>query len=223
MFPVPKIIRSNRKTIALVIQPNGELLVRAPKRATKKQIDEMVAEHANWIAKKQAKAIAAQAAYAPHQFLGGESFSFLGDDYSLQFVRKEKPIFDLNGNFQLAQSSRGRAEQIFEKWYKQQARQIFTDRVEHFASEYGFDYGKLRLSSARTRWGSCSAKGTISLTWRLVMAPMEIIDYVVVHELSHLREHNHSKKFWAQVGAILPDYKARRKWLKDNGRSFHWP
>jgi len=223
MSPIPKIIRSNRKTIALVIQPNGDLLVRAPKRATKKQIDEMVAEHANWIAKKQAKAIAAQAAYAPHQFLGGESFSFLGENYSLQFVMNKKPIFDLNGNFHLAQSARGRAEQIFEKWYKQQARQIFTDRVEFYAGEYGFDFTKIRLSSARTRWGSCSAKGTISLTWKLVMAPIEIIDYVVVHELSHLREHNHSKKFWAQVGAILPDYKARRKWLKDNGRSFHWP
>jgi predicted metal-dependent hydrolase len=130
---ISKIIRSKRKTIALVIQPNGDLLVRAPQRATKKQINAMVDEHAKWIAKKQAKAIAAQAVFAPHQFRAGESFSFLGENYSLQFVRKEKPIFDLNGNFQLAQSANGQAEQIFEKWYKQQARRVFTDRIEFYA------------------------------------------------------------------------------------------
>ena len=223
MPQISNIIRSKRKTIALVIQPNGDLLVRAPQRATLKQINTMVDEHANWIAKKQAKALAAQAAYAPHQFLAGEIFSFLGENYPLQYISQKRPVFELNGNFQMAQSARGQARQIFEKWYKVQARQVFTDRIGYFAGEYGFEYGKLRLSSARTRWGSCSAKGTISLTWRLVMAPMEIIDYVVVHELSHLREHNHSRNFWAQVGAILPDYKRRRKWMKENGRNYHWP
>lgn len=223
MTNIPKIIRSKRKTIALVIQPNGELLVRAPRRATKKQIDAMVAEHADWIAKKQAKAIAALAAFAPRQFLAGETFPFLGENYALQLINRKKPIFALNGNFQLAQSAVGQAEQLFEKWYKKQARQLFTDRVEFYSGEYGFEYVKIRLSSARTRWGSCSAKGTLSLTWRLVMAPIDIVDYVVVHELSHLREHNHSKRFWAQVGAILPDYKIRRKWLKEKGRGLHWP
>ncbi len=220
---ISKIIRSKRKTIALVIQPNGELLVRAPQRATKKQINEMVDQHIDWIAKKQAKARAAQRAYAPRQFIEGEKFPFLGEFYSLQLVKNDQPRLDLNGDFQLAQSGLGQAEQIFEQWYQGQARKVFKDRVEFYSSEYGFDYSKLRLSSARTRWGSCSSKGTLSLTWKLVMAPLKIVDYVVVHELSHLREHNHSSKFWAQVGAILPDYKTRRKWLKENGRSFHWP
>ncbi len=223
MPTINKIIRSKRKTIALVIQPNGELLVRAPQRATKKQINEMVDEHVDWIVKKQAKARAAQKANAPRQFIEGEKFPFLGAFYSLQLVKNDQPRLDLNGDFQLAQSELGQAEQIFEQWYQGQARQVFMDRVEFYAGEYGFDYTKLRLSSARTRWGSCSSKGTLSLTWRLVMAPLKIVDYVVVHELSHLREHNHSSKFWAQVGAILPDYKTRRKWLKENGRSFHWP
>ena len=86
MSSSPQIIRSKRKTIALVIQPNGELLIRAPKRATRKQIDAMVAQHADWIAKKQAKARAAQVAFTPRQFIEGEKFPFLGEDYSLQFV-----------------------------------------------------------------------------------------------------------------------------------------
>ena len=98
---------------------------------------------------------------------------------------------------------------------------MLTERVEFFAHAQGFKVKKIRISSARTRWGSCSAKGTLSFTWRLVMAPPDVIDYVVVHELCHLKELNHSKAFWAQVEAILPDYKTRRKWLKDNGAKLH--
>jgi predicted metal-dependent hydrolase len=89
--------------------------------------------------------------------------------------------------------------------------------VAHFAGLHGFEPGKLRISSARTRWGSCSRQGTLSFTWRLVMAPEEVIDYVVVHELCHLRHLNHSKAFWGLVEGILPDYKVRRAWLKRHG------
>ncbi|MBT3187525.1 MAG: M48 family metallopeptidase [Anaerolineae bacterium] len=223
MPSTPKIIRSKRKTIALVIQPNGELLIRAPKRATRKQIDAMLKQHANWITKKQAKAKAAQIDFSPRQFVGGEEFPFLGEDYSLKIVKAKKPVLALSGDFQLSEASLGKAESIFERWYKGEARAIFTERVEFYAQKYDFDYAKIKLSSARTRWGSCSSKGNLNLTWRLVMAPMKIVDYVIVHELSHLREHNHSKTFWAQVEAILPDYKSRRKWLKGNGRRFHFP
>ncbi len=223
MPPTPKIIRSKRKTIALVIQPNGELLIRAPKRATKKQINAMLTQHADWVAKNQAKARAAQIAFAPRQFVDDEKFPFLGENYSLKIVKTKTPALELNGDFRLAESVQGQAEKIFEKWYKQQARTIFTERVEFYAGKHGFEYAKVKLSSARTRWGSCSFKGNINLTWRLAMAPIKIVDYVVVHELSHLREHNHSKAFWAQVAGILPDYRSRRKWLKENGKRFHFP
>ena len=102
-------------------------------------------------------------------------------------------------------------------WYKAQARSLLSGRVDFFAGRHAIRVGKVRISSARTRWGSCSARGTLSFTWRLVMAPPEVIDYVVVHEMCHLKEMNHSGAFWARVEAILPDYKARRKWLKDHG------
>jgi predicted metal-dependent hydrolase len=84
--------------------------------------------------------------------------------------------------------------------------------------EYGFREMKVRISSARTRWGSCSQKGNLSFTWRLVMAPPDVIDYVVVHELCHTREMNHSRSFWEQVEAILPDFRQRRRWLKEYGK-----
>jgi predicted metal-dependent hydrolase len=221
-MPSPQIIRSKRKTIALVVQSNGELLIRAPQRATLKQINAMLSKHADWIAKKQAQAKTAQAAFTPREFVKGEKFLFLGENYAFELTNTKKPTLTLNGRFQLAQTIQGEAKKHFEKWYKKEARTIFNERVAYYATKNGFDVKKVKLSSARTRWGSCSAKGYINLTWRLVMAPLEIIDYVVVHELCHLREANHSKAYWAQVVAIMPDYKSRRKWLKENGRDLHW-
>jgi len=124
----------------------------------------------------------------------------------------------MDGFFKLSISAQPQAESLFTTWYKKQARKVLTGRVKFFANKYDFKVRKIRISSARTRWGSCSQKGTLSYTWRLVMAPSNVIDYVVVHELCHLKEMNHSKAFWLQVEAILPDYKQRRKWLKDKGK-----
>jgi len=90
-------------------------------------------------------------------------------------------------------------------------------RVSYYAKKYGFEVKKIRISSARTRWGSCSTRGTLSFTWRLILAPQDVVDYVVVHELCHLRELNHSKNYWALVEEIMPDYKVRRAWLKKHG------
>ena len=224
MPSIHKIIRSKRKSIALVVQPDGKLIVRAPKRATRKEINLLIKKHTVWIKKKQSTAFSEAESFSPRNFIDGEMFFFLGESYSLQILETEKPKLALQGEyFQLAKSALPQAEQHFEKWYKKEARKIFTERIEFYAKEYGFEYEKLKLSSARTRWGSCSLKGNINLTWRLIMAPIKIIDYVIVHELSHLREHNHSKAFWKQVEAILPDYKSRRKWLKIKGRKLHFP
>ena len=102
-------------------------------------------------------------------------------------------------------------------WYRQQARHVFGKRCDQMARLLGLKYYRLRLSSARTRWGACSRQGTISLVWRLIMAPDRVIDYVILHELIHLRTHNHSKAFWAQVEAAMPDYQKQVKWLKEHG------
>ena len=224
MPTIDKIIRSKRKTIALVVQRDGKLIVRAPKRATKREINVLVKKYADWIEKKQAQFLAEAESFSPRKFVEGEEFFFLGKIYFLQITGAKKTALRLWGeHFQLAKFAEENAEWHFEKWYKKEARKIFTKRVEFYAEKYDFEYAKLKLSSARTRWGSCSSNGNINLTWRLVMMPQEIIDYVIVHELCHLREQNHSRAFWAQVEAILLDYKKRRKWLKENGRGFHFP
>lgn len=103
---------------------------------------------------------------------------------------------------------------------REKARRVLTAKTDFFKKELNVDYKRIRIGDQRTRWGSCSSKGTISYSWRLILMPEEIQDYVVVHELCHLHEMNHSKKFWEWVESIIPDYEKRRKWLKEHGGEY---
>ena len=129
-----------------------------------------------------------------------------------------EPLLLDDGKFKLALSQHGDAASAFEHWYREQARQVLTARVEFFARQFDFQYKRIRITSARTRWGSCSATGSLSFSWRLILAPLEVVDYVVVHELVHTVFHNHSKQFWARVGTVMPDSPKHRRWLRENGR-----
>lgn len=214
---INQIIRSKRKTIALIIQRDGALIVRAPLRAPEKFIREFAEKHTQWILKKQTQMRAVVPAPAK-QYLPTETFLFLGEEFPLEIVKGQKTALALDTHFKLAESALENAEQTFQHWYREQARQILTERVRLFAGQHNLQYQKIRIGSARTRWGSCSDKDVLSFSWRLILTPMEIVDYVVVHELAHTLVHNHSKRFWKQVEKFLPDYKERRKWLRTNGQ-----
>ena len=216
--PIDRLVRSRRKTVAIVIERDGRLTVRAPLRLSGPRIQEFVESHADWIAKNRTRL---QAAPLPptHRYVDGETFLYLGRAYPLSIVpaRHLALAFD-GGSFQLAKYSHPKAAEAFEHWYKQQARLFLTERVLAIAGKHAFLYQKIRISSARTRWGSCSSRGTLSFTYRLVMAPPDVVDYVVLHELVHTQVRNHSKKFWNRVQEFMPDYKTRLAWLKKNGK-----
>jgi predicted metal-dependent hydrolase len=219
MIEIHKLVRSKRKTLSLIVETNGTLTVRAPLRMKESDIHRFIEAKQDWIKRKQAKV--REEAVSPRRYVDGELFWYLGREIPLRIISEGKPALVMDGLFKLTKSAQPQAESVFTAWYKKQARRVLTERVEIFARTHDFEVGKIRISSARTRWGSCSSKETLSFTWRLVMAPLDVIDYVVVHELCHLKEMNHSKVFWAQVEAILPDYKIRRKWLKVNGAKLH--
>ena len=105
-----------------------------------------------------------------------------------------------------------------DRWYRGEARRVIEERAEFYARKHGLKYNGIRISAARLRWGSCGPNNRLNFSYRLVMAPLEMIDYVVVHELVHTVERNHSQAFWAKVAAILPEYRLARRWLKLNGR-----
>ena len=217
-IPIDHLIHSKRKTVALIVQRDGTLTVRAPLRMSDIHIREFIQNHAEWIREKQAQA---KAAPPPPKkiFVDGETFLYLGKEYPLSIVAHQRPALTFRGTkFHLANTNVQRGRQAFIRWYRARALTDISERVAILAKQYNYTYRKIRISSARTRWGSCSTNGILSFTWRLVLAPPEVIDYVVVHELAHTQIRNHSPIFWNKVEEIKPEFKRYVSWLKKNGR-----
>lgn len=214
---IDRIIRSRRKTLALIVQPDGTLIVRAPYRASHASILDFIDRNSSWIERKRAQARAA-IPYQPNKYIEGMRFDYLGIAYPLEMQTEQGTGLVLsNGKFMLAVDDQQQAKLEFERWYRRQAKKIITERVNSYAGQHGFQYSKIGITSARTRWGSCSATGSLNFSWRLIQAPMDMVNYVVVHELVHTAIHNHSKRFWNRVEKILPDYREHRMWLQKNG------
>ena len=217
MIAIDHIIRTRRRTLALMVEPDGKLIVRAPMRAGENAIREFIKEKEKWIRSKQEQARARYMRFVPKQYVSGEEFLYLGDHYRLEIGDTERPALAFDGGFRLARTAGPRAAAVFERWYRKRALRVMSERVEWYAAKHGFDYRQVRITGARRQWGSCGAQGNLRFAWRLVMAPMQIIDYVVLHELVHLQHKNHSKRFWAKVKSILPDFRQRIDWLEENG------
>lgn len=217
MIPIDQIIRSRRKTIAIMVSREGQVIVRAPLRAREDLIRKLVQEKEAWIRQQLDHVRTAYPRYTPKQFAQGEQFYYLGALYPLHIVADSRPALRFEGAFYLAQSTQPQARKVFERWYRAEATRLFVLRTAQLAALHGFQYQQIRITAARTRWGSCSSRGTLSFAWRLVMAPPQVIDYVILHELAHTRIPNHSRQYWSLVQSIAPDYKALRDWLKING------
>jgi predicted metal-dependent hydrolase len=217
---IDKLIRSKRRTIALIVERDGTFTVRAPMRVPRAEIDSFIQQKADWVTRTREKIKSAQPA-SKKQYADGEKFLFLGSLFEMRIVERQKPSLQFDNVFTLSQSAREKGEAYFVRWYKEQAFEIISERVRQYSEKYNFTPKEVKISSAKTRWGSCSSTGTLNFTWRLVMSPLEVIDYVVVHELAHLRVKNHSSKFWRVVESIYPEYKKQRKWLRENGEKLN--
>lgn len=213
---IDSIVYSSRKHISLKIDREGRLIVHAPLHTSKREILDAVEHHIKWIEKTRKK-ILEKREQQRKRFVEGEKFLFLGKEYPLKIVKSLKEPIEFQNAFFLSEAYSQQGIVVFEWWYKNKAREILISRVKELARKHGFKPRKIKITSGKTRFGSCTANGHINLSWRLVLAPLEVIDYVIIHELAHLKEHNHSKKFWTLVEKFIPDYKARRKWLKENG------
>jgi predicted metal-dependent hydrolase len=215
---IDRLVRSRRRTVALVVERDGTLTVRAPLHMARENIHTFVEAHQGWVEKHRQKALEEQS-YSNKSYKTGETFLFLGKSYPLTIVASQRSSLAFTGKaFYIARSALPEAGEYFVHWYKKQARQILFERVRSMAVTHGLNYQKIRISSARTRWGSCSSSGTLSFTYRLIMAPLEVVDYVILHELVHTQVRNHSRKFWDRLASLMPDYKRRLTWLKKNGK-----
>ena len=215
-IPVPKLIRSHRRSIALEVAPDGSLIVRAPHFLRETEIRDFISSKRVWIDKVCDRAAVRFARFQPKQYIEGEKFLYLGNEYELHIVpdMSGKLIFEdrfiLNGRYL------SKARVLFERWYREEAFMLFTLRCKFYAGNMRVRYNSIDLSSAKQRWGSCQQNGRLRFNWRLIMAPKDIVDYVVVHELAHLVELNHSGRFWAVVDKTVPNRREAKQWLREN-------
>lgn len=213
---IDKIIRSKRRTIALEIARDAQLIVRAPYRTPMDFIEKVVLKKRFWIMEKQEFVKERIKKIIPKEFVSGEGFLYLGEMYKLEFVEALDMPIAFNNGFQISRQYVNVAKGILTAWYKEQAYQKISERANWYCTLSGLKYNKIKISDAQRRWGSCSAKGNLNFSWRLIMAPLRVVDYVVVHELAHLEEKNHSKAFWNKVRIMLPDFEQYKEWLKEN-------
>lgn len=223
--------RGKRRTIGLSVGPDG-LSVSAPRWTPVGEVEALLHDKAGWVLEKlqNARQRAGELAQARTVWANGAELDFLGQRVRLvldpahgfaQVGAVLEPAAidapDAVGALRLGLAHNATETQIrdaAQAWLMRQAKRVFAERLDHFSPLLGVRYEKLRLSSAGTRWGSASADGTIRLNWRLIHLKMEMVDYVVVHELSHLRHMDHSPQFWDVVASVMPDHMARRRALK---------
>ncbi len=216
-FHIEKIIRSKRKSFCIEIDEAGKILLRIPIKASDETIKEFIKKHSKWIEKKLNEIENRKIKYQIKKFVDGEKFLYLGKFYNLNIVKNQKIPLIFKNEFYLSKNYILNGYEIFKNFYKKMAKEIINERVKFYANKYGFNYNKIKITSANKRWGSCTGKGNLNFSYRLIMAPLKVVDYVVVHELVHLIDKTHEKSFYNKVEKILPDYKERKDWLNKNG------
>ncbi len=232
-----RLVRIRRRSIGFVVDASG-LTVRAPKWAALRDIDQAVHEKKGWILARLAEQRERTARLAETRVVwrDGASIDYLGRPLTIALdPRRElgagetalvatSAAGDGSPSPRLlvalpADAGEERIRDTVQSWLQREARRVFAERVAHFAERLGVRVTRLSLSSAVTRWGSANANGSVRLHWRLIQHPPATIDYVVAHELAHLREMNHSARFWAVVRSVVPDYEEARARLRQEGRT----
>jgi predicted metal-dependent hydrolase len=212
---IHKIVRSRRRTIALIVTPEARLVVRAPLKVPAAMIDKFVREQHGWIQKKVAE-MKERPQAVDYTYREGEVFWFLGRPYPLRIVDDGRAAIERTDRLSVSRSLLPDIRHRLKRWFMDEAEREIRGRCMWFSMKTGHVPASVRITDARQRWGSCTHRGGLNFSWRLVQAPPEIVDYVVVHELVHISQPDHSGKFWNKVREVLPDYECRRKWLREN-------
>ena len=222
--------RRSRKAIRMRLQINheGKVTLVAPWFSGENEIRSFVVLHKPWLRKHLSKVEHHKALRPVPQYRNGETFYYFGEPLALDispspFKRPTLKIRDGHMRITLHRDigkneGVASARKTVEQFYRKKAEEVIRDRLDHFNVHYGFRFYRVAFRDQKSRWGSCSRAGNLNFNWRLIMAPIEVIDFVVAHELCHLKEMNHSRRFWALVEQTVPNHKVARKWLKEN----HW-
>jgi len=212
--------RPRRRTVGIQVKADGRVVVAVPPLVPHLYIKRLLRDKAAWIRRKQGDAASLLEHKSSHSYGEGDSVSYLGREYRLAFAGCSR-LDETAGVLQLGMRGEPQREAVIAsltRWYKQQARVVLKQRTDLLTEKLGKQPALVGIKSYRTRWGSCHADGRIYFNWRLVMAPLDVIDYVAAHELCHLLHANHSAVFWDEVEKLFPGCKKQRRWLRTHGR-----
>ena len=216
--------RKRKKTISLQIRDEAQVIISVPYFTNDEEINRFVEEKQTWINKTILKRKEDSLKNIAKEYNSGEQFFYLGQPYPLEvfFEPFENVVVVFwNNSFYLnAQENKDLKKHYFVSWYKKKAHDFIHQRVDFFSRMLKLQPENIRITSAESRWGSCSGDNNLAFSFRLIMAPPVVIDYVIVHELMHIKEKNHSPKFWQRVEAVMPEYRKHKRWLKDNHHKF---
>jgi len=220
-----------KKSVAILIGPKAQVVVLAPRYLDEERIRAIVQKKARWIIEKQELARVIRSLNPPKEFVGGETFPYLGRRYRLEVIRstvkKEKKCKLIRGQLRVEigqelgeKEARMRVKKALLDWYFERAASEIRERIDPWAEQIGKWPRSIEIKDQKARWGSCSASGVIRFNWEIIMAPPPVVDYVIVHELCHLIHLHHSHRFWQKVRSILPDYQESRMLLRQSHFAF---
>lgn len=217
------LIYRKRKTMSIEVETTGEVTVIAPVGASTDDIVEKVKSRAGWIVSKQYESKFINDTKIKREAVSGESYMYLGRNYSLD-IRIDENIDNISvklfqGKFVVNTYTKDEnlIKKAMENWYREKTLAKVKERVSYYSSYFNDEVTTVKVKEQKKRWASCTSKNELLFNWRCVMAPVFVLDYIVVHEMCHMEYKNHSKDFWNRVYAVMPDYEVRKSWLKNNG------
>jgi predicted metal-dependent hydrolase len=209
-----------RKKLTITVERDRSVVVHAPINAPEEKIRAIVEAKRQWIYEKTRHA--QKYSRLPHppgkEMVNGESALYLGRQYIIEIMPGESEGIRFEQRFLIPVSLTGKRRQVLQNWYKERAKEKILPRSQKYAARLGVQYANARIVDNRYRWGSCTTRDNIHFNWRLIQAPMHVIDYVIVHELAHLLEPNHTPRFWNIIRAQIPKMDKAKQWLLENGQ-----
>ena len=212
-----EVVFSDRRTLGLTVERDQSVVVRAPSGTAPERIEEFVQARKRWIIEKQAHPQKYRPPRPIKELVSGESILYLGRTYRLDFRDADEERVKLDGKFVVCGPRHADLKSLFRDWFIERAKQTIPPRAEFYAERMGAAYNAIMISDMKYRWGSCTPKKNLNFNWRLIKAPMHVVDYVVVHELAHVLEDNHSPRFWQHIRTQVPKFESCKEWLKRHG------
>jgi len=213
------VIYSKRKKLSITVERDRSIVVRAPEGTSPEKIQSVIESKKQWLFEKTHHP--QKYASLPHppgkELVNGESILYLGRYYRMELVDSSGDI-RFHNRFFIPKAMVPFGRRALRHWFKKRAEEKINPRVQHYSKSLGAEYNLLNITNSKYRWGSCSTKDNLNLNWRLIKAPMFVIDYIIVHELAHLIEGNHTPRFWNIVRAQVADLDKAKKWLRENGQ-----